>query len=318
MYEKTKISVISPIYNAALHLDDFVNELEKYILPITNDYEIVLVDDFSPDNSWKHIESICTTHPKVKGIKLSRNFGQHYAITAGLDSAFGEWIIVMDCDFQDAPSEIPNLYNKTKEGFDVVLARRINRKDGFVKKLFSKLFWKTLGWLTGTNIDHTVANFGIYNKKVIQAVCSLRESIRFFPSMILWVGFSKTTLDVKHQERQTGTSGYNFSRMFKLALDVMLAYSDKPIRLVIKMGFFISLFTLLIGLYYLYLNITHQILVPGYTSLIISIWFLSGLIILILGILGLYIGKTFEGVKNRPIYIIEKKLNGNRTTKMGF
>ena len=312
------LSVVSPIYNAALHLEEFVTELEKYILPITNDYEIVLVDDFSPDNSWKHIESICTTHPKVKGIKLSRNFGQHYAITAGLDSAIGEWIIVMDCDFQDAPSEIPNLYNKTKEGFDVVLARRINRKDGFVKKLFSKLFWKTLGWLTGTNIDHTVANFGIYNKKVIQAVCSLRESIRFFPSMILWVGFSKTTLDVKHQERQTGTSGYNFSRMFKLALDVMLAYSDKPIRLVIKMGFFISLFTLLIGLYYLYLNITHQILVPGYTSLIISIWFLSGLIILILGILGLYIGKTFEGVKNRPIYIIEKKLNGNRTTKMGF
>lgn len=312
------LSVVSPIYNAALHLEEFVTELEKYILPITNDYEIVLVDDFSPDNSWKHIESICTTHPKVKGIKLSRNFGQHYAITAGLDNANGEWIIVMDCDFQDAPSEIPNLYNKTKEGFDVVLARRINRKDGFVKKLFSKLFWKTLGWLTGTNIDHTVANFGIYNKKVIQAVCSLRESIRFFPSMILWVGFSKTTLDVKHQERQTGTSGYNFSRMFKLALDVMLAYSDKPIRLVIKMGFFISLFTLLIGLYYLYLNITHQILVPGYTSLIISIWFLSGLIILILGILGLYIGKTFEGVKNRPIYIIEKKLNGNRTTKMGF
>lgn len=312
------LSVVSPIYNAALHLEEFVTELEKYILPITNDYEIVLVDDFSPDNSWKHIESICTTHPKVKGIKLSRNFGQHYAITAGLDSAIGEWIIVMDCDFQDAPSEIPNLYNKTKEGFDVVLARRINRKDGFVKKLFSKLFWKTLGWLTGTNIDHTVANFGIYNKKVIQAVCSLRESIRFFPSMILWVGFSKTTLDVKHQERQTGTSGYNFSRMFKLALDVMLAYSDKPIRLVIKMGFFISLFTLLIGLYYLYLNITHQILVPGYTSLIISIWFLSGLIILILGILGLYIGKTFEGVKNRPIYIIEKILNGNRTTKMGF
>ena len=312
------LSVVSPIYNAALHLEEFVTELEKYILPITNDYEIVLVDDFSPDNSWKHIESICTKHPKVKGIKLSRNFGQHYAITAGLDNAIGEWIIVMDCDFQDAPSEIPNLYNKTKEGFDVVLARRINRKDGFVKKLFSKLFWKTLGWLTGTNIDHTVANFGIYNKKVIQAVCSLRESIRFFPSMILWVGFSKTTLDVKHQERQTGTSGYNFSRMFKLALDVMLAYSDKPIRLVIKMGFFISLFTLLIGLYYLYLNITHQILVPGYTSLIISIWFLSGLIILILGILGLYIGKTFEGVKNRPIYIIEKKLNGNRTTKMGF
>lgn len=303
------LSIVSPVYNASQDIEEFVKEIEKYISTLTNEYEIILVDDYSTDNSWQHIEMICNSNNRVKGIKLSRNFGQHYAITAGLDHAFGDKIVVMDCDFQDAPSEIPNLYAKSNEGYDIVLARRISRKDGFFKKLFSKIFWKTLGYLTGTNIDHTVANFGIYSNKVIKSVCSLRESIRFFPSMVLWVGFRKTSLDVQHQERHSGKSGYNFSRMFKLALDVMLAYSDKPIRIVIKTGFVISLFSLILGLYYLFLNFTNQIVIPGYTSIIISIWFLGGLIILILGIIGLYIGKTFEGVKNRPIYIIEKSVN---------
>jgi polyisoprenyl-phosphate glycosyltransferase len=304
-----KISVVSPVYNAEGHLTEFVTEIEKYVLPLSKQIEIILVDDFSPDNSWKRIEAICSSNPNVKGIKLSRNFGQHYAITAGLDHATGDKVVVLDCDFQDPPSEIPNLYKKSLDGYDIVLARRINRKDSFTKKLFSKLFWKTLGYLTGTNIDHTVANFGIYDKKVIDSICALRESIRFFPSMVLWVGFSRTTLDVEHQERQTGKSGYNFSRMFKLAMDVMLAYSDKPIRLVIKTGMLISLFSLLVGIYYLFMHLTNKIVVQGYTSIIISIWFLGGLIILILGILGLYIGKTFEGVKNRPIYIIDKLIN---------
>jgi glycosyltransferase involved in cell wall biosynthesis len=303
------LSIVSPVYNARHHITEFVHEIERHVSKLTNEYEIILVDDFSRDNSWLLIETICNTNKKVRGIKLSRNFGQHYAITAGLDAAVGEKIVVMDCDFQDAPAEIPNLYSKSTEGYEIVLARRINRKDGFLKKLSSKLFWNTLGYLTGTNIDHTVANFGIYSKAVIQNVCSLRESIRFFPSMVLWVGFRKTSLDVQHQERHSGKSGYNFSRLFKLALDVMLAYSDKPIRIVIKIGFIISLFSLLVGVYYFFLNITNQIVVPGYTSIIISIWFLGGLIILILGIIGLYIGKIFEGVKNRPIYIVEKTIN---------
>ncbi|MDB5227536.1 MAG: glycosyl transferase [Bacteroidota bacterium] len=303
------LSVVSPVYNAEMHINDFVTEVEKNISSITSDYEIILVDDFSRDHSWQKILEICAVNNKVKGIKLSRNFGQHYAITAGLDSTTGEKVVVMDCDLQDDPTQITNLYKKCLEGFDVVLARRIDRKDNFTKKISSKLFWKSLGYLTGTDIDHTIANFGIYSRNVIDAVCSLRESIRFFPSMILWVGFSKTTIDVEHKERRSGKSGYNYSRMFKLALDVMLAYSDKPIRIVIKTGFVISFISLLLGIYYFILNVTHRIIVPGYTSIIISIWFLGGLIILILGIIGLYIGKTFEGVKNRPIYIVEKKIN---------
>lgn len=304
-----KLSVVSPVYNAEGHIADFVKEIEDNTLNLTDEPETTPADDLSPDNSWIKIEEICKNNTRVKGIKLSRNFGQHYAITAGLDQVTGDKIIVLDCDFQDPPSEIPNLLLKCKEGYDIVLARRINRKDNFSKRFFSMLFWKTLGYLTGTNIDNTIANFGVYDKKVIQSICSLRESIRFFPSMVMWVGFSKTTINVEHQERQTGKSGYNFSRMFKLAMDVMLAYSDKPIRMVIKTGMMISFLSILVGLYYLYMHLTDKIVVQGYTSIIISIWFLGGLIILILGILGLYIGKTFEGVKNRPIYIIDKKIN---------
>lgn len=303
------ISVVIPVYRAEATIGPLLGQLSETLQQMALSYELILVCDRSPDRSWEVILQACAADERVKGIQLSRNFGQHYAITAGLDHARGEWVVVMDCDGQDRPAEIPALYRKAMEGYDIVVARRVDRKDGLTKKLFSRLFWNSLGYLTGTNLDHTVANFGIYHRGVVDAVCALREPIRFFPSMVNWVGFSRTGMDVEHAERIEGRSSYNFSRMFALATDVILANSDKPIRLIIRLGFLISLFAFGIGLYYLYLNLTHQIVVPGYTSIILSIWFLSGLIILILGVIGLYIGKTFEGVKDRPIYIIDKKQN---------
>lgn len=303
------ISVVIPVYRGADVLVPLLDQLKAALQPMALAYEIILVNDRSPDDSWAAIRAACTADPQVKGISLSRNFGQHYAITAGLDHAVGAWVVVMDCDLQDRPAEIPKLYRKAQEGFDIVLARRTERKDTFLKKMSSRLFWNTLGYLTGSSIDHTVANFGIYRREVVDAVCSLREPIRFFPSMVNWVGFSRTSIDVEHGERYSGKSNYTLSRMLALATDVILANSDKPIRLIIRLGFIISMIAFGIGLYYFYRNLTHQIIVPGYTSIIISIWFLSGLIILILGVIGLYLGKTFEGVKNRPIYIIDKKQN---------
>lgn len=303
------ISIVIPTYRSAQIVSELANKLEAVLIPLVAEYEIIFVNDGSPDNSWEQIRSLCALNPRVKGICLSRNFGQHYAITAGLDNARGEWVVVMDCDLQDRPEEIIRLYQKAQDGYDIVLARRTDRKDAFIKKLTSRLFWNTMGYLTGTKIDHTVANFGIYRHEVIQAVCSLREPIRFFPSMVNWVGFNRTTIDVEHGERYIGKSSYTFTRMINLATDVILANSDKPIKLIFRLGFLISLIAFGIGVYYIYRNLTHQIVVPGYTSIIISIWFLCGLIILILGVIGLYLGKTFEGVKNRPIYIIDKKQN---------
>ncbi len=303
------ISVVSPVYRAEKTIPVLIERIEKSIQKITLDYEIILVEDCGPDNSWEVIESFAAKNDKIIGIELSRNFGQHYAITAGLDYARGEWVVVMDCDLQDQPEEILKLYNKAQEGFDVVLARRFERKDHFFKRFFSKAFYRSLGYLTGSEQDESVANFGIYHRKVVDAVCSMRESIRYFPTMVKWVGFRTTKVIVDHNNRLEGESSYNFKRLINLAMDIILAFSDKPIRLLAKFGLVISILSVLVALIYLLKWLSGDVVILGYTSLIISIWLLSGVIISTLGIIGLYIGKTFEGVKQRPIYIVKKKVN---------
>lgn len=302
------ISIVSPVYRAENTIPVLIERIEKSIRKITDDYEIILVEDGGPDNSWEVIEKFAKKNEKIIGIELSRNFGQHYAITAGLDYAKGEWVVVMDCDLQDQPEEIIKLYEKAQEGFDVVLARRFERKDHFFKRFFSKAFYRSLGYLTGSHQDESVANFGIYNRKVVNAVISMRESIRYFPTMVKWVGFRTTKVDVDHDNRLEGESSYNLKRLVNLAMDIILAFSDKPIRLLTKFGLIISFLSVLVAFIYLVKWLSGDVIL-GYTSLIISIWLLSGIIISTLGIIGLYVGKTFEGVKQRPIYIIRKTVN---------
>jgi polyisoprenyl-phosphate glycosyltransferase len=301
------LSIISPVYNGEFILGELIDRIHRVVEPLNQEFEIILVEDFSPDRSWEVIEHLAEKFPRVQGIKLSRNFGQHYAITAGLDHARGEWVVVMDCDLQDQPEEILNLYAKARQGYDVVLARRIARKDSFFKKLSSKLFYRTLAWLTGSRQDESIANFGIYHKKVIGEIVKMRESIRYFPTMVRWVGFRQTSLSVNHGANEDRESSYNFKRLFNLALDIILAYSDKPLRLTVKLGFLVSFSGFLFALFTLIKYLSGDIIVKGYASLIISLWLLAGFILMTLGIVGLYVGKTFEGVKNRPIYIVEKR-----------
>jgi polyisoprenyl-phosphate glycosyltransferase len=303
------ISIISPVYNAEALVQLLVEKIKQEVMEITQNFEIILVEDGSLDKSWESVVIETRKDIRVKGIKLSRNFGQHYAITAGLDHTSGEWVVVMDCDLQDKPSEIKKLYRKALEGYDLVLARREFRADKYQKKLFSKLFYQTLGYLTGTKQDPAVANFGIYHQKVICAIRSLREPIRYFPTMVRWVGFKRTTINVEHGAREIGTTSYNFSKLLRLSLDIILANSDKPIKLTIKIGFLVAMFSFLFGMFTILRYLNGNITVMGYTSLLISVWFLAGLILMVLGVIGLYIGKTFEGVKNRPIYILDIKYN---------
>lgn len=304
-----KLSVISPVYCAEDIVETLVSRIEDSVSKITSSYEIILVEDCGPDNSWSEIERISKINTHVKGFKLSKNFGQHYAITAGLDESSGEWIVVMDCDLQDVPEEIPKLYEKAIQGFDAVLARRVNRNDSFLKKYYSKTFFKLLSYLTGTKYDSSIANFGIYNRQMIDTVCSMRESIRSFPTLVNWVGYKTTAIEVKHDERISGVSSYNFKKALYLALDIILANSDKPLRLLLKLGLSISGIGILIALAYLVKYLLGGTTVLGYTSLILSVWFLSGVIISTLGILGIYIGKIFDGSKGRPLYIISEKTN---------
>ena len=300
------ISVISPIYKAENTIEELVKRITLSVKQITDDYEIVLVDDLSPDKSWEIIEKISKVNPNVKGIKLSRNFGQHYAITAGLDHISGDWIVVLDCDLQDRPEEIPNLYKKAQEGYHIVKGSRKQRIDSLSKKMQSKIFYLILSYLTGTKHDSSVANFGIYKREVINAIGQLRESIRYFPTMVKWVGFKSTIIDVEHSKREYGKSSYTLTKLLRLSLDIILANSDKPMKLTIKLGILISSIAFTLGGITLFKYFTGQIVVQGFLTLSLSIWFLSGLTITTLGILGLYIGKIFDGVKKRPIYIVEK------------
>lgn len=306
------ISIVSPVYRADVLLEELVERISNVMQQMGQDYEIILVEDHSPDTSWTRITQLSRKFEQVRGLKLSRNFGQHYAITAGLEASAGEWVVVLDCDLQDVPEEIPALYAKAIEGYHVVQARRQNRRDTFFKKLFSRTFYGVLSWLTGTKHDPAIANFGIYHRKVVDSVCSMKESIRYFPTMVKWVGFRNTTLNVQHSQRSEGDSSYNFHRLMTLAMDIILAYSDKPLRMTVKLGVYISATAFLFALYSLIQAILGDYTVPGYASLIVSIWLLSGLIIFILGIVGLYVGKTFEGVKNRPVYIVEESIGNDR------
>lgn len=306
----TLISVVSPVYKAELIVDELVRRIKASLSEITEEYEIILVDDCGPDNSWAKIHENAQKDNRVVGIKLSRNFGQHHAITAGIDCAKGKWVVVMDCDLQDRPEEIIKLYQKANEGFDIVFARRVIRKDTFFKRLSSKIFYNVFSYLSNVKQDNTIANFGMYSNKVIHTMRRLREPMRAFSPMVNWVGFKKTSIDVEHSDRFEGKTSYSFGKLINLALDIAVSYSDKPLKLTIKLGLIISMLSVVFTMYTLVMYKLGYIKISGYTSIIISIWFLSGLIIFTLGILGLYLSKIFEGVKNRPIYIIDEQING--------
>jgi dolichol-phosphate mannosyltransferase len=301
-------SVVSPVYRAENLIDELVRRIQESLGTITQNYEIILVDDRGPDNSWQRIEAQAIRDPRVRGVRLSRNFGQHKAITAGLEHARGEWIIVMDCDLQDQPEEIPKLYNYAlQQGCDIVFARRVERQDSWLKRAGSRWFYRVLSYLTETKQDPAIANFGIYHCKVVNAVLAMSESIRYFPTMVRWVGFRSGGITVAHAERPEGNSSYNLRRLLNLALDIILAYSDKPLRLTVKLGMGISAIAFLFVLLTLVRYARGHDWQPGYTSLIISIWFFAGLGLSVLGMVGLYIGKTFEQVKQRPIYVVDKR-----------
>ncbi len=308
------LSIISPVYQAQFMLDELVkaviNSLDSQM-----QYEIILVEDGSRDESWKKIKEICSTYKNVKGVKFSRNFGQHSAITAGLKESIGDWVVIMDCDLQDDPSEISNLYKEAKLGYDIVYAQRTIRNDSMLKKLSSFLFYKLFGYLTDTRQDHSIGNFGIYSRCVVDSVLSMGDNIRFFPIMLQWVGFKESKIIVNHNPRTSGNSTYSLKKLLSLGFNNIIAFSEKPLKIVIKIGFYCSIISFLTGLYFLFKYITGSVSVTGFTSLIISIWFLSGIIISILGIIGIYLGKMFNQVKGRPLYIVEEKINFHDNSK---
>lgn len=303
------ISIVSPVYKADKIVDELVKRIILSVSQITDDFEIVLIDDGSPDGSWEAIERNCKRDKRVKGIKLSRNFGQFHAITCGIDYCVGDWVVVMDCDLQDRPEEILRLYKKAMEGHEIVLARRGLRKDSLIRRITSKIFFKVFNYLSGMNYDEQVSGFRIFSRKVADAFSRMKEQHRFFNGLMEWMGFEAASIDVEHGERFCGKSSYTFWKLFELSLDTITSHSNKPLKMSILVGLAMSFFAFMYGSIVLFKVLIFGSPVIGWSSLIVSMYFLCGIIITFLGIMGIYLGKTYSEVKNRPLYIISKTCN---------
>ncbi len=304
------ISIIVPVYKAENCLDELYRRLVAALETITPDFEIVLVEDCGGDRSWEIIERLSAQDERVRGIQFSRNFGQHYGITAGMDYCNGDWVVVMDCDLQDRPEEIPRLYAKAQEGYDIVLARRGKRQDPLLKRCTSWLFYKLFSYLADIEYDAQTGNFRIMSRKVVGNFRRMREQLRFFGGLVQWMGFPTASIDVEHAERLEGNSTYTLAKLWKLASETIIAYSDKPLRLAIRFGFTMAFLAFCYGVYIFTRALFYGSPIEGWSSLIVSLYFIGGIIIAILGIMGIYLGKTFDESKKRPLYIVRRATFG--------
>ncbi len=303
------LSVVIPVFKAEDCLNELYRRLKTSLTRVTNNYEIVLVEDGGGDGSWPIMRDLARKDKRVKILQLTRNFGQHYAITAGLDCCDGDWVVVMDCDLQDCPEEIPKLYAKAKEGHEVVLARRTGRKDDFFKRATSWFFYKVFSSLSGFPYDGQVGNFRICSRAVVGHLREMRENLRFFGGLMQWMGYPSVSVDVRHAPRFAGETSYTWPKLFHLGFETIIAYSDKPLRIAIRIGALMSSLSFFGAGYIFYRALVHNISISGWGSLMVSIFFIGGLTIGILGIMGVYLGKTFNETKKRPLYVIREARN---------
>lgn len=308
-------SVVVPVYGCRDALPELHRRLVETLEQMGKSFELIFVDDHDKQNSWEEIFRICQQDKRVRGIKLSRNFGQIRAITAGLDNAKGDWIVVMDCDLQDRPESIPELYGKACEGFDVVFAKRVDRKDSALTKFLSKSFYKVYEYFTDGTYDASLCNFSISRRIVIQNYCKLREHNRGYTMFIKWLGFRQTAIELVGDERFSGSSSYSFSKKMNMAFELITAQSNKPLQLSIRIGFVISLIAFAFLTYTVFRQLLFNDGAAGWTSLIASIYLMGGIILAAIGVVGLYVGNIFTEVKNRPLYVIEEDVNGEGAAK---
>jgi dolichol-phosphate mannosyltransferase len=309
--QRPEISIVTPIYKSEHSIEEFTERVLKSLHTITRNYEIIFVNDASPDNSWKIIERLSQNNPQIKGIALSRNFGQHPAILCGLQHCQGEVAIVIDCDLQEDPAYIPELYDKYKKGYDIVYTFKKNRKHKLWKNIAVKTYTYIYNYLidnkTLTNHE-AVGSYSLITRKVIDEFVKFKDCQFHYLIILRWLGFKSTFIEIEHLDRRYGKSAYNFKKLLEHALVAIVFQSDKLLRLNIYIGFITALISFILGLIIILLYFVKGF-APGWPSLFVLILFATGTILFSLGIVGLYIGKMFEQTKQRPIFVIDKKIN---------
>lgn len=298
------ISVVIPVYGCAGCLEALCERLNKTLQGMATPYEIILVDDRSPDNAWQHILEMKARYENVRGLRLSRNFGQHIAITAGLESARGDYVVVMDCDLQDPPEHIPALYARMQEGYDLVLAKRISRSHSGFRVWGARLYFALLSRMTNERVDGSYGTFSLLSRKVVDAFLIFRERERHYLFIVRWLGFSAGTVEYAHEARSTGCSSYSLKRLVKHALDGLFFQSTILLRWIVGAGLTFAAGGIALALYYTYRYFSEGA-VAGWTSVVVLILICTGAILSCLGVIGQYIGKIFDQIKGRPLYIID-------------
>lgn len=309
-----ELSIVIPVYNEeqvipqlyARLLDLFKEFDARFGIP-SHAIEVILVNDGSRDNSLPILVGLTSQHDSFKVLNLSKNFGHQIAVTAGIEYAEGNSVVLLDADLQDPPEFILDLYQKHKEGYEVVYAVRKQRKgESFFKRITAKLFYRLMRLMTKIDIPVDTGDFRIMSREVVDVLKSMQEKHRFLRGMITWIGFKQIGLPYQRNERFAGKSKYPLRKMIKFAWDGITSFSSTPLRTVSYLGIFIAFLAFLYSLYVVYVKIYTDETISGWSSLMIVVLLMSGLNLITLGMIGEYIGRLSEESKNRPLYIVEK------------
>ncbi len=300
------ISVVIPIYNEEKIISELYRRLHLSVSEITNKYEFIFVNDGSIDNSQLELQKLAEKDDRVFYINFSRNFGHQIAVIAGLDNVKGKSCVIIDGDLQDPPELIVEMYKKYKEGYDVVYAKRTKREgESLFKKVTAKMFYRILRNITEIDIPLDTGDFRLIDRKIVNLIIQMKEQNKFIRGQIAWVGFKQTFVEFKRDERTEGKTGYPLSKMLRFSLDGITGFSDKPLKLLSQAGIILSFVSLLTILYALFSHFILKNTIQGWTSVIICVLFVGGVQLLSLGVIGEYIIRMNNNIRDRPLYIID-------------
>ena len=302
------LSIVVPMYNEAAVLPAFLERVNSVVTDLGVSHEVIFVDDGSDDDSSAIIQAECNRNARIRLVQLSRNFGKEVALTAGLDHAVGQAVVPLDADLQDPPELIEQMLAEWRAGYDVVLAVRSRRvNDGWFKRKSAAAFYATINKLSGINIPPEAGDFRLMDRRVVEEVRGLRERSRFMKGIFAWVGFSHSVVEYERPLRAAGTTKFNFWKLWNFALDGITGFSTVPLRLAGYIGFLTAITSILYGTYLVYRTLVSGVDLPGYASLMVAVLFLGGLQLMVLGIIGEYLGRNYTDCKNRPLYVVKDR-----------
>ena len=307
--ENIDISVVIPVYGCPAAIPELHRRLSEVLSGMNVAYEIIMVDDCDKMNSWEEVKKVAEKDTHVKAIHFTKNHGQGVAVTAGVHQSVGKWVITMDCDLQDAPENIPDLYSKALEGYDVVFVRRQQRKESFLVRLFAKWYHNVLAWLSGVDFDYDLATYLIASRRATDYYVASKDRGRDFGVFLMWLGFRYTFVNYEQGYRYEGKSSFTFIKKVRTAVGIISTYSNRPLYVSIWVGLISAAFSFIYIIYAFIQYFVYDANPVGWTTVAAAIFFFGGAILSTLGVMGIYLGNIFDMSKDRPLFTIQETIN---------